>query len=183
MRPLSQRERRLVAIAILLAIVALAWLAILLPLIDGFTARAQQREELRTLATRNQRIAAELPRWRSAAARQRADMAQFAIRAANAEIAGEELRDRIVRTAESHQAVIQTAQDAPAPSGWVGVRVDAKARLDQLLPLIAQLENERPLIVVTSATLSADEAFRTGRLEAMDVRLEVAAPFLPLAER
>lgn len=183
MKPLTLRERRLVAIAILLAVIALVWLALVSPLIDGFLARGAERDELRELYLRNQRIAAELPRWRSAAARQRTDADQFAYRAATPEIAAQALRERVVRTFESHQSVIQTAQDAPAPSGWIGVRVDAKARLEPLLRIIADLENARPLVVVTTTTLSADEAFQTGRLDSMDVRIEIAAPFLALADR
>jgi type II secretory pathway component PulM len=183
MKPLTARERRLVAIAILLAFVAVAWLAILSPLIDGFAARAAERDALRATSLANQRIAAQLPRWRSAAARQRRDVDQFAIRAPDPERAAEQLRERVVRTFESHQSVIQSAQGAPAPAGWVGVRVDARVQLEPLLRIIAQLENERPLIVVTTTTISADDAFETGRLDAMDVRIEVAAPFLALAER
>jgi type II secretory pathway component PulM len=179
----TARERRLVALGILVLGVTLLWFALVQPVVSGFADRAARKEELARNYAQNAAIIARLPVWRRQLHGLRADQANFAIAAANRSDASARLIERVSAAAKRNGAVIKLVQDEPARPGWARVRLDASMGLRQLTQLIAIIENERPVLVVESLTGSADQAFRTGRLSPMDIRLEIAAPFEPLARR
>src|SRR3546814_13307184 len=64
MNALTGREQRLIAIAILIALVAIAWLGIARPLISGFSERAEVRQRLIAIHQRNEMLVARAPTWR-----------------------------------------------------------------------------------------------------------------------
>ncbi len=70
MNPLNPREKRIVAIGILVAVIAIAWVGIISPLAEGFMARAAERHELLNIYARNQRVLEGIPVWRAQASAQ-----------------------------------------------------------------------------------------------------------------
>ncbi len=76
MTSLSDRERRLVAILILIALIALGWLAIVSPILSGFEARAAERERLTLVQASNERLIDNVARLRRTAEAQRANRTQ-----------------------------------------------------------------------------------------------------------
>ena len=77
MTNLSDRERRLVAILILIALIALGWLAVAAPILSGFETRAAERERLALVQASNQRLIDNVAQLRRQAEAQRADRARF----------------------------------------------------------------------------------------------------------
>ena len=71
MKPLSPRERKLVAVALLLGVIALIWIALLQPVLDGFTERAEQRAELADRYAQNERLIGRIGQLRRVAEQQR----------------------------------------------------------------------------------------------------------------
>ncbi len=183
MTALSARERRLIAVAILLALVAALWFGAVLPIAGGFAERSARKEDLARVHAVNAAAIARLPQWRGQWARLRRDMADFALDAGSREDAGSLLRGRVASVARRNGAVIKNVQDGPASPGWVRVRLDATVSLEQMAHVLAGIENERPVLIVESLTVSADEAFRTGRPAPVDVRIEITAPYQSLASR
>lgn len=180
---LSRREKRLVAAGLLLLAVALLWLVLVQPILSGFADRAQQREDLAGTHATNAAVIARTAIWRRQATALRADRVRYAMVAPDAERAGAALKDRVVLTLRRNGVVTKILQDIPAPPGWARIRIDVATELQPLTAALRDLQNDRPTLVIESLTVSADRAFETGRLSSMDVRLEIAAPFQPLASR
>ena len=177
MRPLNPRERRLLAVGLLLGAIAVVWLGIIGPLVGGFFDRAAERRQLLATYQRNQRIMASIPVWRASANEQRKGAPRFAINAPSEQLAVEILKERLLRLATDEGFTIIAIQDlqANAPVGKVRVRADLQLSLTQLYEGLRRLETEGSYVVVEYLSISADRAFQTGRLSPMAVRVEVTA--------
>ena len=179
MRPLNARERRFVAVGILVGLIAVVWLAILAPLIGGFLDRADEREALTDRYERNERVLAGVPIWRALAREQARTAARYALLAPTEELAAEALKERIGALAQGRPGAVRAIQeiDEGVRPGWVRVRADLELTLDQLYAGLKRLESGEPHVVVESLSIAADRAMETGQLSPMVVRIEVAAPF------
>ena len=178
MRPLAQRERRLVALGILFVLVAVVFLGVIVPLFGGMAARAIERSELRETYAHNQRVLAGIPAWRTQAVQQKSTTSQFAMVAPTEALAAEMLKQRINRMASEQGGNVQSISEVQgdAPEGWVKVRADLQLTIGQLYKSLARLESEAPYVVVGYLSVAADRASKTGHAAPMDVRIEVSAP-------
>lgn len=177
MRPLEPRERKVVAVAILLAALVVVWYALVNPLLVGFIDRAEERSELLATYQKNQRVLAGIANWREEADQQSATQSQYAIVAPTKVLAAENLKQRLNRLANMVGGSVQTVSELPAESdGWVRVRADMQLTMSQLYKSLSRLENEAPYVVVGYVSVVADRAVQTGHLATMDVRIEVSAP-------
>ena len=179
MRRLNPRESKLVAVAILVALFAVAWLGIVKPVIGGFFDRAEQRRVLLDTYKRNQRLLAGVPVWSAQAQEQRRSAARFAILATTQAQATDTLKDRVAHMASDTGAIVKAVQDTQPDvvSDTVRVRADLQITLSQLSEGLKRLETEEPYVVVEFVSIGADRALGTGRLSPLDVRLEVSAPW------
>ncbi|MBV8978369.1 MAG: hypothetical protein JO261_16425 [Alphaproteobacteria bacterium] len=177
MRPLEPRERKIVALGVLVAAVAAAWFVVIDPVVMGFIDRAQERSDLLATYQRNQRLLAGIADWREEADRQSATQSQFNIVAPTKVLAAENLKQRLSRLANAVGGSVQNVSELPAEKeNWVRVRADLQLTMAQLYKSLNRLENEAPYVVVGYVSVVADRAVQTGHLATMDVRLEVSAP-------
>ena len=178
MRALSARERRLLALGILVAAVAGAWMLVIDPVVGGFIDRADEREELMDRYARNERLLGGVPLWRAQAREQARTAQKFAILAPTEALAGEALKARLAQLGGGTGAVraMQEIEQGVDP-GWVRVRADLTLTLDQLYQGLVRLESGEPYVVVEYLAVNAHGALETGHLSPMDVRIEVSAPF------
>jgi general secretion pathway protein M len=181
MNPLTARERRLLAIGILVVALGLFWLALLQPLVGGFFDRAEQRRQLTDTYLRNERLIAALPVWRTAAEAQRRDAGRFAILAPAESAAVEALKERIQHVASDEGFTVKGLEDlqSDAGPGAVRVRADATLTLTQLYETLRRLENEGAYVAIDYLSVSADAAATSGRSGPLDVRLELSAAWRP----
>lgn len=181
MRVMSQRERRLVALGLLVAAVAVIVNLAIAPVISGFSERAARRallvEEYRHL---EQEIA-YLPRLRRKARAQEAAQQHFVIAAPTAERAGTALEDRLRASIEAVGGEYRSAEHAALDGNVVVARATARMPLGSLARLLERLENESPYLSVSPIALNADAALATHKSEPLDVKLEVTVPFAPAA--
>lgn len=177
MMSLSLRERRLVAILILLGMIAVAWFGIIAPIANSFAARAAERVRLSQTFAANERLIASLPRLRAQAERLKLDDARFHFVAPNAGAAAELLKERMANQITAAGAELKSMQDVPARPGWVSAWAECRLTLPQLLGLLETLQNDAPYLVITTLTISADRATQSGKLDALDVRIETAGTF------
>src|SRR5579862_9311314 len=177
MKPLTPRERRLVAIGLLVAVFAALWLGVLNPLIGGFVDRASERQSLLALYNRNARALAGIPVWREQAEDQRATAAKFALTAPTEALAAEALKSRLGKLADDVGGAVQAVQEVQedVPAGWIRVRADLQLTDGQLYKCLARLESEEPYVVVEHLSIAADHALETGHMGPMAVRIEVSA--------
>ena len=177
MRPLNARERRLVALALLVALLAVVWLGVVSPAAHGFSARAAERERLLDEIARSQRLIDQASFWRAQASRQRADAALFAITAPSPEAAVEAVRERITSAVVGQGGTIRTIREQPGALGLVRVRVDLEAGLTQLMGSLKLIESQKPYVLIEKLSIAADQAATDGRLSPMDVSIDLAAPY------
>ena len=183
MTSLSERERRLIAILILIAVIAVAWLAILAPVIAGFETRAAERERLALVQASNQRLIDNVARLRRQAEAQQADKDRFHIIAPTPAAASEQLKDRIAALVGEAGGGVRALQDVEAVEGRIELRVEARLTDAQLVQLITRLQNAEPLLVVRALTVAVSAAPGSAAAATssrnLDVRFDVAASHSP----
>lgn len=183
MTSLSDRERRLVALLILVAVITLGWLAVVSPIIGGFEARAAERERLALVQASNQRLIDNVARLRRQAEAQRADMARFHVVAPTAEAAAEQLKDRISTLIGEAGGEVRALQDIEAAEGRIELRIEARVSDAQLVRLVERLQNAEPLMVVRTLSVSAPAALggdpASSQSRKLEIRLDVAASHSP----
>jgi len=180
-RSLSSREQKLLALALLMAAIALVWLAIVQPVVGGFSARAAERERLTQTWHRNERLIAAMPAWRAASEEQRRTAGRFSIDAPSERLAAEALKARIQQLAADegfNVTAVVDESDLAAP-GEVRVRADGELTLTQLCDSLRRLETEGAFVIVDFIAISADRAVVSGREAPLAVRLELTADYRP----
>jgi type II secretory pathway component PulM len=174
MKPLSTRERKFVAIGLLVAVFALVWLGALQPILGGFTARAEQQTLLANQYAQNERMIDRMAGLRRVAEDQRRLGTLYALDAANAEQASDKLKERLAASLEKAGGELRASETIDAPDGWVRVSATALVSNEQLAAWLGMLNNEQPYLVMESLTIVADRALNTGQLDLMDVKIETS---------
>ena len=176
MQASSQRERKLVALLILLALVTSLWLLIIAPIVAGFSARAVERAELLRRYQANERTIASIPRLRRQAENQRETFRNYVITAPTSAGASAQIQDRLQRVVENAGGEIGNIENVATPDDHVKLRTSARLTLAQVATVLTQLQNEAPFLIVETLNIAADQAVISGRLESMEVSFEVSVP-------
>lgn len=182
MRPLSARERRMVAVLILLALVAAVHALVVQPILDGFAARAAERARLQLRYVHNLRTIAAIPRVRRQAERDRAALAGYLADARTAEAGREALRERLRRAVAQTGGTIEGSEDAEGRPGWARIRATLRIAYPQLVALLAQLQRQPPWLVIEGLSITAQEG-APGAMPLLDVDLDVSVPIRTAALR
>ena len=177
MRPLTPRERRLIALGLLVLALGLVWLVVIGPLIGGAFQRAAERRDLRAAYQTNQRLIASVPALRAAIDSQRKNAARFALTAPSESLAVEALKERLQRLSSAEGFTVTSIEDLQpdAPAGGVKLRTDLTLTLAQLVDTLRRLESEDAYVVIEYLSVSADRSATIGRLAPLDVRLELTS--------
>jgi general secretion pathway protein M len=178
---LSPREQRLLAIGLLVLAVALVLRLVLLPVIDGFAARAEARDALDLEAARNARLIASVPRIGRIALRQRTDLRLFLLTAPTAEQGSRLLEERLRTSVEAVGGELIEMVALDGTPDQLQSRIDARLTEPQLHWLLAELQNRPPYLTVDALTVTAEDALLTGEAGALAVRLDLKVPFVAAA--
>ncbi len=173
---MSARERKLVAILILLGLLAALWLGLISPVINGFTGRAALREQLHGEFARNERQIASIPRLRRSIEQQRLGNADFRTAGPNVLAATETLKERMTDLVSTEGGELRAVQDVSNRPGWARIWIEAKMTLPQLVSALTKAQNQTPFLVVNGVSIAADKALQSGKLDILDVRIEVSSP-------
>lgn len=182
-RAVSRRERRLVAVLILTAVVAAAYGLLVGPLLQGFAAREARRAQLALLFAHNQRTIATIPALRRQAERQRDAIARFAAAASTVEAGRELLKSRLQGAVEHVGGEVREGGDGEGRPGWARARVAARLTLPQLRALLDLLEAEPPWLVIETLGVRAPETPASGDPSVLDIDLEASIPLRPAIAR
>lgn len=178
-RSLSARERRLLAVLLLVAVLALLARGLVLPLLDGFSERAATRAALAERYARNARLIASAPRLARLAERQNRELAAFLIVAPTPALAGERLQERLQAIVEAAGGEFRLAETLGSEPDRVGVRVEARLTQAQLTQALLALQNDRPFLGITAVGINAADALTATTPGPMDVRIDVSIPYRP----
>lgn len=176
MKPLSARERKLVAAALLLGAIALAWLAVAQPLLGGFSARAERRQELADQYAQNERLIARIPQLRRTAEDQRKQRAAIALAAPDAGQAAELLKERLETALTASGGELRGTEAIETRPGWARASASGVVSNDQLVGWLGSLSAQQPYLVLESLTIGADRAINSNHADLMDVKLEASIP-------
>jgi hypothetical protein len=184
-RPLTARERRLLALGLLVLAIGLFWLVVIGPLVGGFFDRTRERRDLWVVHQRNERLIGSMPALRATAEAQRRLAPRFAMAAPSEAAASEAFKDRLRRLATDEGFTIKAIEDLPAdgPAGAVKVRTDLTLTLNQLYETVRRLQSEDAYVVVDYLSVTADRSLAAGRLAPLDVRLELSSAWRPTRGR
>ncbi len=177
MNRLALRERRLIALGILVLLIALAWFALVRPVLAGFDAREEERQRLLLTYARGERVIGAMRATRAAIRSQHLAAADYAIEAPSAALATDLLRERVVALARAQKATVASVQETQAPPGSVAVRADFTLPTERVGPLLAAVQNDRPWLIVEQFGVTADRALETARSAPVDVRLDLSVRF------
>jgi len=183
MRQLSRRESRLVALLLVAAAAALIDLAVINPLLGGFADRAVQRQQLIERYQANDRLITGIPRLRRLAEARSLVAADYTLGASDSASAGEMLRARLQTAVLAAGGEFLAGEDMTAPAHTAAVRISSRIAWPQVPGLLANLENRRPFLTISSLAIGADDALVTGRTTTLDVQLEAAIPTHPAPAR
>lgn len=177
MKQMTPRERKLVALAILAAILAGLWFAILDPLAGGYLRRQDERERLTAQMAIDNRLVANLPGWKAAAEEQSRTAGDFTLIAPTAALATEALKEKVIAIASAEGATVRQSQAVTdgVTDHWVRVRTDLRLTHRQFHGCLRRLASEAPYVVIDFLSVVADQSATKGRLEPLDVSLVVSA--------
>lgn len=179
MRRLSLREQRLVAVLVLLSLLTLVYLWILAPLFGGFADRQATRDGLAQRYARDEQLIGQAAMLRRQATRQASDGANFALKVPSGATALEAVNARLSTAVAQVGGVLRGVENQSAPTGKLRVRLTVRLNLAQLAKLLADLQNQPPMLAVSAMTLVADDAVQSGRTGLMDVTLDLEANHAP----
>ncbi len=172
MNGLALRERRLIAIALLLALVAAVWLGAVHPVIGGFQGRADQRAAALDDYARNARVISSYRRLRAEASAQARSAPELEIIAVSAAAAAAAARDRLDRDLSASGASVHAVRGRPSDPGTVRLRADFQIPLAGLNNLLRRVHDQAPPGIVDSLSVAADGA--AARPSVLEVRLDVS---------
>lgn len=181
MMALNARERRLIAIALLVLVVFLVEALVVAPLLGGFAARADRRATLLDTYARNERLIDTLPGLRRRAREQDRALARFVIGAPAPSLAGDRLKERLRDAFGAAGGRVTGVQDVATTPSSVRAWVDGTMTLAQLEALLQQLQNTPPYLLLEGVRIAADRSLASGHLDLLDVRVEASIPFIPAA--
>ena len=118
MRPLSARERKLIAVLILVLAVALVLTIVIGPVASGFSDRAARREALVQTFHANELRIGSLGTLQAEAERQTGAMRGLFMAAPDAGEASEALRERVETAVQELGGDIKASEAVPAEEGW-----------------------------------------------------------------
>jgi hypothetical protein len=174
----SLLERRLIALGLLIAALAVVWFGLVRPIAQGFAARAAEREQLADDLARGRQLVASRDLWRGRWMRQRADVDRFAVIAPNASAAAQSSMDRISAAIQTPGGVLGSLREQPPGFGEARIRAEGRLTLTQLVASLKLLEGQKPYVVIEGLSIATDPTAAAGQASPMEVRIDLAVPYL-----
>ena len=178
MSGLSPRERRLIAIAILVGVLATIWLGLVSPILSGFTARKQQRIEAAETLRRNARLIASFGVVRSQLVDYRRSGSAWAVQAASLPAATELARARVTRAVADSGGALEALRDQPGRPDLIQLQADTRIDLNGLQALARRLENDSPRAAVSMLSVAAPDTPGGQHVSPLQVRLDVSFSYV-----
>lgn len=172
---------RILAVAITLILVAVAWIGIVSPLVDLYGERADALDDRVQIATRMARLAAQLPalQAKARAAEKSGPPPMLTIEGASDAVAAARLQSLVQDMATQAGASLTNIETIPAESVGAYRRIGLKLSLDAPWPVLVNLmrtvERGRPPILIDDVQIHAAMAPGNGAPQSLDAGFTVYA--------
>ncbi len=173
MNRLKERERRLLAAALLVAVLAAAWLGIVTPILGGFAVRRAERAQLAAELERDQRLAHVFPRLRAEQVALGLNAGAYAFQTADPAAARSAGEARLATLVTAAGGKLHAVRDEATGAGQVRLRADAALTLHGLVDLLAALRSSRPFAAIEALTVSSGEAPAPQTPAPLEMRIDV----------
>ncbi len=183
MERLGSRERKLIALLLLVLVVALAYLAVIVPVLNGFDQRREQRALSTLRYQRNERLIASVPRLRRVLEAQEPERRKFVLAARDAAEAQDYLQERLRTFLSEAGSDLTAAEPVETAAGAAAISGSARLTYPQALDVIKRVQNDQPYLLIDGLTIVANQALVTGRLDTLDVKIDISIPFAPATQR
>lgn len=174
MMGISEREQRLLAIAVLLGFITAAWLAIISPLIGGFETRQAQRASAEGELSRSARMFSQAPQLRSALTAERQAVTGAAFKEPSQIAALAAARDRLITDAQSEGLRLTTLHNLPSTPSSVRLDADVHGDLGQITSFIQRLENATPFASIDQLVINSVEVPAGEPAPPLEARIVIA---------
>ena len=168
---------RLLAVALLAAVLAALWAGIAVPLTDWFAERSDSIDRQTTLARRMAQIAADLPALRTRAASTQAAAPVAVLEGASDAVAGAALQQRLQQIGTSLGATLSSTEVlAGEPVGAyrrIGVRLAVSAHWPVIVRLVEAIDANTPRLLVNDLQLQAMRSVAADPDPALNVTMTV----------
>lgn len=175
---------RIGAFAILFALIAFVWIAIVSPLWSAWERRAEQADRSAELIVHLRQAAAEAPQVQSELTKiEEALRNRSAILAAsNVNLAGATLQSEVKRIVEAGGAQLRSMQQLPPVQedqlNRIGVRLVLQGDTAQMAHILYNLEGHVPILLARNLSVHSDERQGTDRLPQslpLNIQIDVTA--------
>ncbi len=178
---LSEREQRLLAAALLVAAIALAWFAAAAPLKAGYDARRDRRDAAEARLRHDQRLVAGGQAALGPLVLARAAAGPLTLDAKDAALAGRLAQLRVARAAAQSGVKVAALKTGAADRPLLTVEADLRGDHASLLALLQRLEADAPRARVDHWVETRSEGFQgsEGAPAALDAHLSLTYAYRP----
>lgn len=159
--------RSLLALAILVALAALAWMWIVAPIIARFQSYDQQIAETTEMISRYRRAAAEGRELEPLLADRGASAGELLLRGTSAEMIAADLQRKVSDLVSRHDGRLKTVQvllpDANERLSRIAIRVAAQVDMRGSLEIFHAIESAVPFLFIDTVTVSGPRILRQPR--------------------
>ena len=173
---LTARERRLLAVGALVLALAAVWLTAVRPLVAGFFDRAAERERMSHDLAVARALLAQRPMWQARFRRLAEESGDFG--PPDADAATTRATDQVLAAVAAQGATVNAIRPQAGSPGLSRMSVDIRADLPQAVAILQTLARARPYLVVDSVSFATDPEAAAGRAGAMNVMLDIGAPYV-----
>ena len=178
MNALSDREQKLVAVALLMAVLAAIWLGAVSPWINGFEARRERRVTALTQLAQNARLIAGGPALRAALAVRRRSAADVAFVAPSTAVGVDFARRRVLDAAQAASLHLSSLHSVAGPTQTLRLDAEVHGDVTQLTRFIQILENGSPCASVDEIVINAANPEQSAPSALLEAHLAITYGFV-----
>lgn len=168
---------RILAVALLITVLATAWLGVVVPLSDWYGERAETIDRQTTLTRRMAQIAADLPRLRAQAATTQTAVPVTVLDGTTDAVAGAALQQRLQQIASGLGATLTSTEllsgDPAGAYRRIGIRIAVSSNWPVIVRLLDAIASDTPRLLVNDLQIQSMRASLTDADPTLNVTMVV----------
>lgn len=168
---------RILAVALLITVLATAWLGVVVPLSDWYGERAETIDRQTTLTRRMAQIAADLPRLRAQAATTQTAVPVTVLDGTTDAVAGAALQQRLQQIASGLGATLTSTEllsgDPAGAYRRIGIRIAVSSSWPVIVRLLDAIASDTPRLLVNDLQIQSMRASLTDADPTLNVTMVV----------